>query len=102
LLKKIVASRNGLKFVSDYCGFIKIDCKNLFISRILKFFSKNLSEIETLSPVIADKFSDTQIKEIELPNGEVKYKTAFHFGCLMNTMFADINIDTIDVLKECG
>lgn len=25
-----------------------------------------------------------------------------HFGCLMNTMFADINIDTIDVLKECG
>jgi glycolate oxidase iron-sulfur subunit len=32
----------------------------------------------------------------------VKYKTAFHFGCLMNTMFADINIDTIDVLKECG
>ncbi|MBE0550988.1 MAG: (Fe-S)-binding protein [Ignavibacterium sp.] len=72
------------------------------LSRILKLFSKNLAEIETLSPVIAEKFSDTQIKEIELPNGEVKYKTAFHFGCLMNTMFADINIDTIDVLKECG
>ena len=69
---------------------------------ILKIFSKNLAEIETLSPTIAEKFSDTQIKEIELPNGEVKYKTAFHFGCLMNTMFADINIDTIDVLKECG
>jgi glycolate oxidase iron-sulfur subunit len=69
---------------------------------VLNLFSKNLAEIETLSPVIADKFSDTQINEIEMPNGEVKYKTAFHFGCLMNTMFADINIDTIEVLKECG
>ena len=80
-----------------------MDCKSLFVQQeFLKVFSKNLAEIETLSPIIADKFSDTQIKEIELPTGEVKYKTAFHFGCLMNTMFADINIDTIDVLKECG
>jgi len=103
-LRKIVASRDGLKFVSRLLWlYQKTGLQKLVrLSRILKFFSKNLSEIETLSPVIADKFSDTQIKEIELPNGEVKYKTAFHFGCLMNTMFADINIDTIDVLKECG
>jgi len=103
-LRKIVASRNGLKFVSRLLWlYQKTGLQKLVrLSRILKFFSKNLSEVETLSPVIADKFSDTQIKEIELPNGEVKYKTAFHFGCLMNTMFADINIDTIDVLKECG
>ncbi len=103
-LRKIVASRNGLKFASRLLWlYQKTGLQKLVrLSRILKFFSKNLSEIETLSPVIADKFSDTQIKEIELPTGEVKYKTAFHFGCLMNTMFADINIDTIDVLKECG
>lgn len=103
-LRKIVASRNGLKFVSRLLWlYQKTGLQKLVrLSRILKLFSKNLAEIETLSPVIADKFSDTQIKEIELPNGEVKYKTAFHFGCLMNTMFADINIDTIDVLKECG
>ena len=103
-LRKIVASRNGLKFVSRLLWlYQKTGLQKLVrLSRILKFFSKNLSEVETLSPVIADKFSDTQIKEIELPNGEVKYKTAFHFGCLMNTMFADINLDTIEVLKEMG
>lgn len=103
-LRKIVASRNGLKFFSNLLKFYqKYGLQKLVrVTGILKIFSKNLAEIETLSPVIADKFSDTQIKEIELPNGEVKYKTAFHFGCLMNTMFADINIDTIDVLKECG
>lgn len=103
-LRKIVASRNGLKFVSRLLWlYQKIGLQKFVRSTgILKVFSENLAEIETLSPAIADKFSDTQIKEIELPNGEVKYKTAFHFGCLMNTMFADINIDTIDVLKECG
>jgi glycolate oxidase iron-sulfur subunit len=103
-LRKIVASRNGLKFVSRLLWlYQKIGLQKLVRGTgILKIISKNLAEIETLSPIIADKFSDTQIKEIELPNGEVKYKTAFHFGCLMNTMFADINIDTIHVLRECG
>jgi len=103
-LRKIVASRNGLKFVSVLLRlYQKTGLQKLVrATGVLKIFSKNLAEIEKLSPVIADKFSDAQINEIELPIGEVKYKTAFHFGCLMNTMFADINIDTIDVLKECG
>ena len=103
-LRKVVASRNGLKFVSRLLWlYQKIGLQKFIQSTgTLRLFSKNLAEIETLSPVIADKFSDTQIKEIEMPNGEVMFKTAFHFGCLMNTMFADINIDTIDVLKECG
>ena len=103
-LRKVVASRIGLKFISRVLWlYQKMGLQKLVrLTGILKIFSKNLAEIEKLSPAIANRFSDTQIKEIELPKGEVKYKTAFHFGCLMNTMFADINIDTIDVLKECG
>jgi glycolate oxidase iron-sulfur subunit len=103
-LRRIVASRNGLKFFSNLLKFYqKYGLQKLVrMTGILKIFSKNLVQIETLAPIIPDKFSDKQINEIELPIGEVKYKTAFHFGCLMNTMFADINIDTIDVLKECG
>ncbi len=103
-LRKIVASRNGLKFASRILWLYQKTGLQKFIriTRLLKIISKRLSEIETLSPIIADKFSDKLINEIELPKGEVKYKTAFHFGCLMNTMFADINVDTIDVLKECG
>jgi glycolate oxidase iron-sulfur subunit len=104
VLRRVVASRNGLKFISRLLWlYQKTGLQKLVrLTGVLRIFSKNLAEIETLSPAIADKFSDTQIKEIELPIGEVKYKTAFHFGCLMNTMFADINMDTIDVLKECG
>lgn len=103
-LRKIVASRFALKFVSrllliyQKTGLQKI----IRATGLLKLFSKNLFEIEKLSPPIANHFSDSLIEEVELPNGEVKYNTAFHFGCLMNTMFADINIDTIDVLKHLG
>lgn len=103
-LRKIVASRSALKFVSrllwiyQKTGLQKI----IRATGLLKLFSKNLFDIEKLSPSIANHFSDSLIEEVELPNGEVKYKTAFHFGCLMNTMFADINIDTIDVLKQLG
>lgn len=102
-LRKVVASRNALKFVSRLLWlYQKTGLQKLIRSiGLLKLFSKKLFEIEKLSPVIADKFSDKQIKEVEMPVGEVKYKTAFHFGCLMNTMFADINMDTIDVLKHC-
>ncbi|MBS4034415.1 MAG: (Fe-S)-binding protein [Ignavibacterium sp.] len=103
-LRKIVASRNALKFVSRLLWlYQKTGLQKLVRSSgVLKIFSKKLAEIEKLSPVIADKFSDKQINDIEMPKGEVKFKAAFHFGCLMNTMFADINSDTIEVLKECG
>lgn len=103
-LRRIVASRIGLKFVSRLLRFYQKSGLQKFVrvTGLLKVFSKDLNEVETLSPSISDKFSDNEIKEVEMPAGEVKYKTAFHFGCLMNTMFADINVDTIDVLKECG
>jgi len=104
LVRKIVASRSGLKSVSRLLRFYQKSGLQKFVraTGLLKIFSKKLNEIEALSPSISDKFSDKEIKEVELPVGGVKYKTAFHFGCLMNTMFADINMDTIDVLKECG
>ncbi|MFN3873702.1 MAG: (Fe-S)-binding protein [Ignavibacterium sp.] len=103
-LRKIIASRFWLKFFSRLLWlYQKSGIQKLIrATGILKLFSKNLPEIEKLSPPIANHFSDSRIKEIELPNGEIKFNTAFHFGCLMNTMFADINIDTIDVLKKVG
>ncbi len=104
LLRNVVASRNSLKFVSKILKLYQKSGLQVFVRkiRLLKLFSTKLYEIEKLTPVISDKFSDKNIKEIEKPEGEIKFKTAFHFGCLMNTMFADINQDTIDVLKSIG
>jgi glycolate oxidase iron-sulfur subunit len=104
VLRKIVASKFWLKFFSRLLWlYQKSGIQKLVrMTGLLKLFSKNLPEIEKLAPEIPNHFSDSMIKEIESTEGEIKFKTAFHFGCLMNTMFAEINIDTIEVLKKAG
>lgn len=104
LLRRFVASTSGLKVVSRLLWLYQKSGLQKFVraTGILKIISINLNEVEKLSPKISDKFSDSLIPETIFPKREVKKKVAFHYGCLMNTMFADINIDTIDILKECG
>ena len=103
LLKTVVGSRANLKFVSRLLRIYQ----NSFIrnllhrSGIMKMISANLEEIDKLTPTVSENFSDEIIPEITIPKGEVKYKTAFLSGCLMNVMFADVNKDTVDVLQRC-
>lgn len=104
LLNTIIGSRSRLKFVSRLLriyqnSFIR---KLLHKSCIMKIFSANLEEIDKLSPIVSKQFSDDVIPEITISKGEVKYKTAFLSGCLMNVMFAEINKDTVDVLQSCS
>ncbi len=104
LLKTIVGSRTNLKFLSRLLriyqhSFLR---KLLHKSGSMKFISANLEEIDKLSPLVSKQFSDDIIPEITIPKGEVKYKTAFLSGCLMNVMFAEINKDTVDVLQACN
>ena len=102
LLRKIVADKINLKLSARILRlYQKSILKSLLEkSGLLKIFSKELPEISKLSPEISDFFSDEQIPEISKPEEDVKYKTAFHFGCIMNVAFAEINKDTIDVLKK--
>ena len=104
LLKTVVGSRANLKFVSRLLRFYQnsILRRLLHKSGVLKLISANLEEIDKLSPTVSKEFSDDIIPEITIPKGEVKYKTAFLSGCLMNVMFADINKDTVDVLQACN
>ncbi len=103
-LKYILASKSNLKLVARLLYFYQNSGlqKIIHSSGILKLFSKNLQEIDSLSPVVSKKFSDGMIEEITPPLGKVKYKTAFLSGCLMNVMFAEINKDTVDVLSAVG
>lgn len=109
LIKKIVfqyilPSKSNLKIVSR---FLYVYQKSglqflLHTSGLFNLISKKLSEIDKLAPKVSNTFSDGVIPEIIKPDGEVKHKTAFLTGCLMNVMFADINIDTVDLLKAIG
>ncbi len=103
-LNKIFTSKKRFKLISRILSFYQNSGMQKFLhsSGLLKIFSSRLNEIDQLSPAISKKFSDEIIPEYSLPKGEIKYRTAFLSGCLMNVMFADINKDTIDVLTECG
>lgn len=103
-LKYVLASNALLKlfarllYVYQNWGLQKI----VHSLHLLKLFSLKLEEIDKLAPRVSKTFSDDLFEVISKPEGEVKYKTAFLTGCLMNVMFAEINKDTVDVLKACG
>ena len=105
LLNKIIADPKRLKF---YSRIIRLYQKSYFRyileeNAVLKMFPGNIPGILKLVPGISEKFSSDEIDEITVPgNDGIRYKVAFHTGCIMDTAFADINNDTIDVLKAYG
>jgi glycolate oxidase iron-sulfur subunit len=59
-----------------------------------------LIELDKLAPPVSKEFGDAMIPEITNPAKKAKYKTAILTGCLMDVMFADVNLDTVEVLKK--
>jgi glycolate oxidase iron-sulfur subunit len=104
VLKYILASKRNLKIVSRFLYYYQ----NSFLSKIinmfceLKILPQRIFELESLSPKISKEFSDSILPLIIEPKNEIKYTTAFHYGCLMNVMFADINKDTVELLSKTG
>jgi glycolate oxidase iron-sulfur subunit len=102
-LQYILTSPARLKFISRLLYFYqRLLQKPLHSSGLFKLIAPKLAEIDKLAPTVSKVFSDKVIPEVVKPEGEARYKTAFLSGCLMNVMFADINTDTIDVLKGTG
>jgi glycolate oxidase iron-sulfur subunit len=103
-LKYIVASKESLKFVSKLIYYYQISFLPNIIKKLCKFkiLPKKIIELEALSPKVSKKFSDSLIPEVIEAEDEKKYNTAFHYGCLMNVMFADINKDTVELLSKTG
>lgn len=68
-------------------------------SGFFKLIGHNLGELDGLLPSMSKKSSEALIKNHKLvPEGKPKYKIAFLTGCLMDVAYADINMDTIDIL----
>ena len=103
-LELILASNNNLKIAAKVLYFYqKLGVRKLLHKiGIFKLLSVKLYEIDELAPAVSKKFSKKLIPEITKPGGQVKYQTAFHTGCLMDVMFAEINKDTVDVLSASG
>ncbi len=104
VLKYILASKRNLKIASKLLYYYQNSFLPNFVKKLceLKILPQRVFELESLSPKVSRKFSDSIIPEIMESQKERKYTTAFHYGCLMNVMFADINKDTVELLSKTG
>jgi glycolate oxidase iron-sulfur subunit len=69
---------------------------------LLRFFSKKLDAIQSLSPPISQKFSSDELPEVILPVGKPRFKVGFLTGCIMDVAFASVNMDTVRLLLHHG
>jgi len=65
---------------------------------VLKALAPKLEHIQPLSPSISAQFSSDILAEVLQPPGEVRYRVGFLTGCIMDVAFADVNIDTVQLL----
>ena len=103
-LNRILAEPKRLRHYSKILRIYQKSYLKYLLERsgLLKLFPAKFAGIIKLIPQVSMKFSSDEIEEITFPGGEIKYETAFHTGCIMNTAFAVINTDTIVVLKGYG
>lgn len=71
-------------------------------SGLLKIFSHRLHEIQSLAPTISGRPSSELYPEIVKPIGKVRHRVGFLTGCIMDVAFADVNGDTIELLRHYG
>ncbi len=63
----------------------------------------HLAKLEPQTPVIAERFSDDLIDNVERPvAAPPKYRVALLTGCVQDLVFSDVNRDTADVLLANG
>jgi len=84
------------RIIRLYQKFLEPVFRKLGIFKILPI---RLQSMNDLAPRISAKFFDDYIPQRILPDSTPRYRVGMLTGCLMNIMFADINSDTIDVLK---
>lgn len=103
-LKYILASKRNLKIVSRLFYFYQ----QSFLPELLEKLCKpkivpyKIIAMYNLSPKVSLEFSDSVIPQVIEPKGKINMTTAFHYGCLMNVMFSDINKDTVELLSKSG
>jgi len=67
--------------------------------RILSLFSKKLGRLQPLTPVISESFSSDALPDLVSSFGPHRKRVAFLTGCIMDVAYADVNIDTVELLR---
>jgi glycolate oxidase iron-sulfur subunit len=65
---------------------------------VLRLVSRKLHAIQPLSPTISSGFSSEMLPELLRPVGAPRHRVGFLTGCIMDVAFADVNLDTVQLL----
>jgi glycolate oxidase iron-sulfur subunit len=104
IFRNILAKQSILRFISRILYVYQNWGIQKFLhkSGLMKLLAPKLAEIDKLSPEVSKKFSYQLIPPVVSPKEKPTYRVAFLRGCLMDVMFAEINADTVEVLKACS
>lgn len=78
--------KSGLKGIIDKSG-------------ILALISRRLNGLQPLAPTVSDSFSSNALPELVSSFGARRSRVAFLTGCIMDVAYADVNIDTVELLR---
>ncbi len=102
ILKNVVVKRNVLHFMARLVRIYQASGMERATLAILGAFHNRLYKLVKQLPRISDSFSINTIPTVSEPGDNPRGTVAVLTGCVMDVFFADINRDTVDVLKENG
>ena len=75
-----------------------------FIRRcgVLNLLPKRLRELEAMTPLMQEKFSNELIEPLTAAVGPKRFRVAMLTGCAQDLIFSDVNRDTVEVLARNG
>ena len=103
-LGNVLLSKKKLKVLAKLLRFYQQSGLERFVSktRIIDLLMPTMAKLQHFSPRIDKIFFDESFPEIIKPVGAVKHRVALLSGCIMNVAFAEVNGDTVEVLRRNG
>lgn len=102
VIRRFVAGMSGLRFASALLRLYRRSGLEKVLLSLLKVFPVGIFKRALLLPKLSNRFSIDILPEVVEPRGRVRGTVAVLTGCVMDAMFAEANIDTVDVLLENG
>ncbi|MBA9087168.1 glycolate oxidase iron-sulfur subunit [Fontibacillus solani] len=104
VFKKVFPKRSKLKLLGGTLAFYQKSGlqKVAHSTGAMKLFPKHLAEIESIMPSSSSKGVVDRLGTFYPAKGEAIAKVGMFRGCIMDVMFADTNVNTVELLSAAG
>lgn len=102
MLRKFFAGKAGLRFASALLRTYQRTGLEKILLLLIKAFPVGILKRARLLPKLSHRFSIDVLPEVVEPKAQCRGTVAVLTGCVMDAMFADANIDTVEVLARNG